>query len=293
LVVDLALQTAYEHDEPQEDENPSPRSACRFGIPTGDRHADTKLPAEYHRQLMNAWRRVALLAALAVGAIGFEASASDLPLTFEGYFSSASNLFFRMRLTRADGTTVDTWRRVGESVADFQLVRFDGKTQALVVRDVAGRESELTLPEGRVRGDERLSDEEFKALRKYIEYPREPQPPVLSRQMARAFWRRMNEEVIEKFGPLPPGVALSFDSSGLPEEGKIRFDSAEKASAERGGRIFVARNADRFGIAGLPMNPFQLPESFTRNLTPDDWDELATLSLLAISGDFWSKGNMY
>src|SRR3954471_10450623 len=93
-------------------------------------------------------RRVALLVVLAIGAIAFAAPAPDLRLTFEGYFGSASNLFFRMRSTRADGTAVDSWNRVGESVAGFQLVRFDGKTQALVVKDTTGKESELALPEG-------------------------------------------------------------------------------------------------------------------------------------------------
>jgi hypothetical protein len=235
----------------------------------------------------------AAILAVCVALIGFAAPAADLPLTFEGYFGSASNLLFRMRSSRADGTAVDTWSRVGESVAGFQLVRFDAQTQMLVVRDAAGKESALTLPDSWVRVEVRLSDEEFKALRRYTGHPREPNPPVLSRQMARAFWRRLNEEVMEKFGPLPPGVTLSFDGSDLPEEGKARLAKAEKASAERGGRLVVARNADRFGIAEMPLNSFQLPEPFTRNLTQDDWDELVTLSLAAIAGDFWKTGNMY
>jgi hypothetical protein len=275
-----------------EDDN-AERVCIRALVFRGPRHGERKWRAGYEGQHLNILCQAALWAVLAFGAIGFAAPAPDLSLTFEGYLGNTSNLFFRVRSKRADGTAVDTWNRVGESVAGFQLIRFNGKTQALVVRDATGKERELVLPEGRVLRDVRLGDEEFKVLRRYLENPQEPNLPILSREIARAFWLRMNEELIEKFGPLPPGVILGFDRSGLPEEGKIRYDNAEKVCAERGQRIFVTRNADRFGIASAPLNAFQLPEPFTRNLTPDDWDELVTVSLLAIAGDFWNKGNMY
>jgi len=196
-----------------------------------------------------------------------------LPL-FSGFIASPSTgTQFVMKWKSPNGTTLQSWLRVGAKTSEFQIIAFDPETEILTIEDQVGRRHELSMPESRVQSDQ-LTDSEFSALSRYLYQGADTRDaPVLSRSKARAFYLRWiaqssTSEIEVIFDPhgdtLPPAVRATWG------EDKIR------ARTHRHLRLAVIVNGAT-KIHEFPLHPHPVPEQMTRNLLDSDWDEIGML----------------
>ena len=176
------------------------------------------------------------------------------------------------------GRATQGWRKLGEEIQGYRLVAYDEATGTLTLRDNLEKEYKLVLPEGRVSSN-RLSDEEFERLRAQLESPnREPTVPLM-RETARQFWLRMIDTVTPPV--FSPDIFIDTQGTTLSEKDKKEFLWWQEFKKTEQSFVVAYRVDGMTDLMEGPRNPFKLPDHMTRNLLPQDWQELGLLSAIA------------
>jgi hypothetical protein len=73
---------------------------------------------------------------------------SPFPI-FTGYLTLGSDKWFALALPGAeDGIESASWYRIGQTIGQFEIAKFDPRIEALVLKDPNGHATEITLVEG-------------------------------------------------------------------------------------------------------------------------------------------------
>jgi hypothetical protein len=224
--------------------------------------------------IVHCWRTRIGVVLLAL-TVAFSWSAEPAIPQFSGYIGfAATDTLFALRWSNSTGGSYQTWVRIGERAGDFKVVEFDSQTTTLSVEDRSGRIHRLTLPEGKVRTEDHLTDQEFSDLFKYVLQGADVAgAPVLSREKARAFYLQL----ILKW--VPPDVEVIFDMDGLTLAPDVQAKWAEsKTRARAADRLLLAVVVNgKTELHEFPRRGHAVPEQMTRNLIESDWDEFALL----------------
>ena len=231
------------------------------------------------------WRRLIPLVVL-LGTARFsycvevESGVERVP-EFAGLLVSPSlGSIFSLRWVDEHGATLQGWKRLGDRVANFELVLFDEKADVLTL-------SKLVLPDGRVQ--EELTEAEFAHLQQLLKRGTKPEEvPVLSRQKARLFWLRLIQAMA-----VPDNTGIEFDLTGqtLPAEQQVHFRETQALRKSRGSVLIlvVINGSPGPNYVSVPRNFWRLPEPMPRNLLEVDWDELSVLNATAVARVDFSK----
>ena len=191
--------------------------------------------------------------------------------------SPSTGAMVSIRWTSDAGVTLQAWGSVGQRIGPFEIQSFDDRTDTLVLKHASGKVHRIALPDSRVTPA--LGDEEFATLKSYLPGLKDvpPDPPVLSREKARAFWLRFLESL---HIPPDPTLLLDFTGASLPAGEQAEYRESMQRAKTSGQMIAleVRNDGERHGVT-FPTNFFSFPEPFLRNLAESDREELDRLTL--------------